>query len=158
MVRKKLYTVCSESKNTPAIHPNQTPQTNLILGGKLDDLGAEVGTLDGAQVLLVRLLVARVLVEHVGRARLHLRLHDRVPQLLGPDLLAEAALLFVLLIQRLELLAVNLQEQIFNIQNVSNNSVSNRIIHFIYIILFIGYFTEPDDSLMNPFFLTTTFR
>ena len=44
--------------------------------------------LDAAEVLLVGLGVAGVLVEHVGRARLHLRLEDCEPQLLRLDRLA----------------------------------------------------------------------
>lgn len=46
--------------------------TYLVGAGELDDLGAQVGGADGAEVLLVRLAVARVLEEHVRRARLHL--------------------------------------------------------------------------------------
>ena len=52
---------------------------------------AEVGALDGPQVLLVGLAVARVLVEHEGVARLHLGLHHREPQLLGLNGLASPA-------------------------------------------------------------------
>ena len=44
--------------------------------------------LDAAEVLLVGLGVAGVLVEHVRRARLHLRLEDCEPQLLRLDRLA----------------------------------------------------------------------
>lgn len=57
-----------------------------LLGRRvLQDLGAQVGALDGAQVLLVGLAVAGVLVQHVGVAGLDLGLQDREPQLLGAD-------------------------------------------------------------------------
>ena len=45
----------------------------LLGAGILQDLGAQVAAADGAQVLLVALPVAGVLVQHVRVARLHLR-------------------------------------------------------------------------------------
>mmetsp|Transcript_23741 Transcript_23741/g.65632 ORF Transcript_23741/g.65632 Transcript_23741/m.65632 type:complete len:218 (+) Transcript_23741:84-737(+) len=48
----------------------------------LDDLRAEVGAVDSTKVLLVGLAVGMVLVKHVRRARLHLRLQDPEPELL----------------------------------------------------------------------------
>lgn len=47
-------------------------ESRLVGRGVLDDLRAEVGGLDGAEVLLVALEVARVFVQHVRRAGLHL--------------------------------------------------------------------------------------
>mmetsp|Transcript_23742 Transcript_23742/g.65637 ORF Transcript_23742/g.65637 Transcript_23742/m.65637 type:complete len:218 (+) Transcript_23742:84-737(+) len=55
---------------------------DLVRRGVLDDLRAEVGAVDSAKVLLVGLAVGMVLVEHVGRACLHLRLQDPEPELL----------------------------------------------------------------------------
>ena len=82
---------------------------DFIRAGVLDDLGAEVGTLDGAEILLIGLPVAGVLVQHVGGARLDLALNDRVPHLLGLDLLPRPTLLLVPLVQFLELLAPHLE-------------------------------------------------
>mmetsp|Transcript_5519 Transcript_5519/g.9404 ORF Transcript_5519/g.9404 Transcript_5519/m.9404 type:complete len:237 (-) Transcript_5519:794-1504(-) len=83
----------------------QVADGDLVLGGVLHDLGAEVGTLDGAQVLLVRLAVAGVLVDHVGRAGLDLGVDDGVPEHLGLDGPPSPAVSLVLLIEPLELLA-----------------------------------------------------
>ena len=55
---------------------------DLIRAAKLEYLGAEIRALQGAQMLVIRLAVAVVLEEDVGRARLHLRLHYRMPHLL----------------------------------------------------------------------------
>ena len=59
------------------------PSTYLIWAAVFHNLCTEVGALDGAQVLLVTLAVAGILVEHVGIAGLRLGLNDSVPQLLG---------------------------------------------------------------------------
>mmetsp|Transcript_1161 Transcript_1161/g.4600 ORF Transcript_1161/g.4600 Transcript_1161/m.4600 type:complete len:635 (-) Transcript_1161:687-2591(-) len=77
----------------------------LLGGGELDDLRAQVGGLDGAEVLLVGLAVARILEEHVGVARLNLRLEDGEPELLRLDGLLALARLLVGLVELLELLA-----------------------------------------------------
>ena len=50
---------------------------HLIGVGVLDDFGAEVGGLDGAEILLVALAVARVLEQHVRRPRLNLDKKNR---------------------------------------------------------------------------------
>lgn len=55
----------------------------LILTGVLYNLCAQVTAFDGAQVLLVALAVAGILVEHVGCASLSLRLNDGMPHLLS---------------------------------------------------------------------------
>ena len=73
---------------------------HLVLAAVLNDLGTQVAALDGAQVLLVALAVAGVLVEHVGHARLYLRLDDAVPQLLRLDRLATSTFSLVPVIQR----------------------------------------------------------
>jgi hypothetical protein len=75
---------------------SQVADGNLVGRGVLDDFGAEVAALDGAQVLLVALAVAAVLVEHVRVAGLDLRLEDGGPELLSLDDLASHALLLVL--------------------------------------------------------------
>ena len=61
------------------------PNGTLVWGGVLDDFGAEIRALDGPQMLLVRLAVCRVLVEHVRRASLDLGVEDSKPQLLSLD-------------------------------------------------------------------------
>mmetsp|Transcript_29336 Transcript_29336/g.73212 ORF Transcript_29336/g.73212 Transcript_29336/m.73212 type:complete len:277 (+) Transcript_29336:1128-1958(+) len=52
---------------------------SLFRGSELNNLSAQIGGADGAQVLLVGLAVARVLEKHVRVARLHLRLQDGEP-------------------------------------------------------------------------------
>ena len=52
---------------------------------------------------LVGFLVARVLEEHVGGARLGLRVDDGLPQRAGLDGALDAPLLLVALVQRVEL-------------------------------------------------------
>ena len=47
-------------------------KTDLIRSAVFDYFGAEIGALYGAQILLVRLSVARILVQHVRRPRLYL--------------------------------------------------------------------------------------
>ena len=88
----------------------QIAHGDLVLARVLDDLRAQVGALDGAEVLLVALGVGRVLVEHVGRAGLDLRLDDGGPELLGLDGLATASLRLVLFVQVLELLAPRVRQ------------------------------------------------
>ena len=83
---------------------------NLIGGGVLNNLGTEVGALDGTEVLLVGLVVAVVLEEHVGGTGLDLRIEDGEPELLSLDGLAALALLLVLLVEGLELLTVAVGE------------------------------------------------
>ena len=53
---------------------------HLIEVSVLDNLGAEVGTGDGAEVLLVGLAVAVVLVQHVWISCLRLRRQNLEPQ------------------------------------------------------------------------------
>lgn len=79
---------------------------NFVLVGVLHNLGAEVGALDGAQVLLVALAVGGVLEQHVGRAGLGLAFQNGEPQLLGLDGFAALAFALVLEVELLELGAV----------------------------------------------------
>lgn len=81
--------------------------SDLIRGSVLDNLAAEVGAADGAKVLLVALAVAVVLVQHEGVASLDLSLKNGVPELLGTNGLTTPTLLLVLLVQSLELVAVD---------------------------------------------------
>lgn len=67
----------------------------LILTGVLYDLCAQITAFDGAQILLVALTVAGVLVKHIRRTSLSLRLNDSMPQLLGFYHTFCSALLFV---------------------------------------------------------------
>mmetsp|Transcript_23555 Transcript_23555/g.49046 ORF Transcript_23555/g.49046 Transcript_23555/m.49046 type:complete len:240 (-) Transcript_23555:705-1424(-) len=79
---------------------------DLIGGGVLKDLRAEVGGLDGSEILLVGLVVAVVLVEHVRGSGLNLRVEDGKPELLGLDGLPSLALLLVFGVELAELLSV----------------------------------------------------
>ena len=81
----------------------QVADGHLVLGGVLDDLRAEVGAADGAEVLLVGLAVGCILVQHVRYAGLNLVFDNLEPELLGLDGLASLALGLVLLVQGLEL-------------------------------------------------------
>ena len=67
----------------------------LVLRAILDDLGAEVRALDGAQILLVTFGVAGVLIKHVWGPRLNLRFDDGVPYCLRLHLFLKSSLLFV---------------------------------------------------------------
>merc|ERR1719234_1894906 len=74
----------------------------------LHDFCAKVGTLDGPQVLLVALSVARVLVEHVRSSGFNLRLNNGVPQLLCFDGLLGPPLLLIPGVKLLELISPDL--------------------------------------------------
>mmetsp|Transcript_7938 Transcript_7938/g.14064 ORF Transcript_7938/g.14064 Transcript_7938/m.14064 type:complete len:282 (+) Transcript_7938:864-1709(+) len=76
----------------------------------LNDLSAQVGRTDGAQVLLVRLGVARILEEHVRRSGFDLRGENGVPELLSTNCFATTTILLVLLIQLVKLLTVDVSE------------------------------------------------
>merc|ERR1719234_1807752 len=80
----------------------------LIRSRVLYDFCAKVGTLDGPQVLLVALSVARVLVEHVGSSCLNLRLNNGIPQLLCFDGLLGPALLLIPGVELLKLISPDL--------------------------------------------------
>ena len=58
---------------------------NLVLVRVLNDLSAEVGALDGAEVLLVRLSIACVFVKHIWGSSLDLRVNDLLPKPLSFD-------------------------------------------------------------------------
>ena len=82
--------------------------SDLIRSRVLNDLSAQVGAADGTEVLLVALAVAGILVEHEGVAGLGLGLEDGIPELLGLNSLASLAFPFVLFVQSLELVAVDI--------------------------------------------------
>lgn len=86
----------------------QVADGHLIRTGVLNDLSAQVGALDGAQVLLVALPVAGILVQHVGSACLDLTLNDLGPQPLGLDGLPASAFSLILLIQGFKLFSPGL--------------------------------------------------
>mmetsp|Transcript_27978 Transcript_27978/g.39318 ORF Transcript_27978/g.39318 Transcript_27978/m.39318 type:complete len:336 (+) Transcript_27978:618-1625(+) len=91
-------------------HGGQVADSNFIFRGVLDDLGAEVGAVDGAEILLVRLRVRRILVQHVGRASLHLCFQNAKPQLLRLHRLAALAGLLQLFVQPVEFLAPDIHQ------------------------------------------------
>lgn len=76
-------------------HSYEVSPSHLIFARVFYYLCAQVAAFDGAQVLLVALPVAGVLVEHVWRACFCLRFDDGVPQLLGLHHAFSSALLLV---------------------------------------------------------------
>lgn len=78
-----------------ASHGYELCPSHLIFARVLYNLCAQIAGFDGAQVLLVALPVAGVLVEHVRCAGFCLRLDDGVPQLLGLHHAFSSALLLV---------------------------------------------------------------
>mmetsp|Transcript_20190 Transcript_20190/g.56240 ORF Transcript_20190/g.56240 Transcript_20190/m.56240 type:complete len:301 (+) Transcript_20190:1449-2351(+) len=83
----------------------QVAHSRLLRAGVLNDLSAQVGALDGAQVLLVGLAVAAVLEQHVRVASLDLGLQDGEPQLLGTYHPACTPHALILLVQLVKLLS-----------------------------------------------------
>src|SRR4051794_3614550 len=63
----------------------QVADGDLVAARELDHLRAQVGAFNGAEVLLVRLAVARILVEHIRRAGLDLGSGDGEPQIAHLD-------------------------------------------------------------------------
>lgn len=72
-----------------------SPATHLVFACVLYDLCAQIAGFYGAQILLVALPVAGVLVEHVRCTSFCLRLNDAVPHLLGLHHTLGPALLLV---------------------------------------------------------------
>lgn len=68
---------------------------HLIFACVLYDLCAQIAGFDGAQILLVALPVAGVLVEHVRRTSFCLRLNDGIPKLLSFHHTPSPALLLI---------------------------------------------------------------
>mmetsp|Transcript_22858 Transcript_22858/g.41925 ORF Transcript_22858/g.41925 Transcript_22858/m.41925 type:complete len:270 (-) Transcript_22858:1053-1862(-) len=88
----------------------EVTHSNLVRRGVLYNFSAEIGTFDGTQILLVRFTIAMILVQHVRRARLHLRVQDGKPQLLRLNSLASLAITFILFIKSLKLITPALVE------------------------------------------------
>ncbi|KAH0357813.1 hypothetical protein KCU83_g235, partial [Aureobasidium melanogenum] len=86
---------------------SQVADGDLIRSSVLDNLSTQVGAANDTKVLLVALAVASILVQHERVTSLGLSLEDSVPQLLGTDGIATTAFALVLLVQSLELFAVN---------------------------------------------------
>jgi len=84
----------------------QVTNRHFIGRGVFEDLRAEVGRPDGAQVLLVALAVGRILVEHVRGAGLNLGFQDLFPQFAGHNGFPSLAFLFVAHVEFLEFLAM----------------------------------------------------
>mmetsp|Transcript_2175 Transcript_2175/g.8519 ORF Transcript_2175/g.8519 Transcript_2175/m.8519 type:complete len:408 (+) Transcript_2175:256-1479(+) len=83
---------------------SQVADRRFLRARELHNLGAQVGRLDRAEVLLVGLAVARILEEHVRVTSFHLRLENREPQLLRLDGFLALAFGFVLLVEGFEFL------------------------------------------------------
>ena len=71
----------------------------LFGGGELNDLGAQVGGLDGSEVLLVGLGITRVLVQQIRPAGLNLGIYYHLPQFLSRDLPHGEVLALIVAIQ-----------------------------------------------------------
>lgn len=82
----------------------------FVLARVLNNFSAEVGTLDCAEILLVRLRVAVIFVEHVGCTSFNLRIDDLIPKPLSLDCLAASTFFLVASVQLLKLLAPTLEE------------------------------------------------
>ena len=74
---------------------SQVADRDFVRAGVFHNLGAEVAGLDGAQVLLVALAIASILVEHVRGPGFDLGFQDGKPQVLGLDGFAGPFLFFV---------------------------------------------------------------
>lgn len=83
---------------------------DLVLGGVLNDLTAQVGALDGSKILLVRFGVAMILEHHVGCSSFNLTLNDSLPKLLGLDGLRASTFLFISGIELFKLFTVALMQ------------------------------------------------
>lgn len=88
----------------------QVANSRLIRSSVLDNLTAQVGALDRSQVLLIGLAVAVILVEHVGRARLHLRVENSEPQVLRLDCFPRLSFRFILVVERFKLVSPNITQ------------------------------------------------
>jgi hypothetical protein len=75
-------------------------------GGVLDHLAAQVRALDCPQVLVVRLRIRMVLVQHVRGTRFYLAVYDCLPEFVGFDSFATFALLLIRFIEFLKLLSM----------------------------------------------------
>mmetsp|Transcript_10323 Transcript_10323/g.17553 ORF Transcript_10323/g.17553 Transcript_10323/m.17553 type:complete len:254 (+) Transcript_10323:1928-2689(+) len=80
----------------------QVAHGNFIRCGVLHNFSTQVGALDGSEVLLVRLSVAVIFVEHVRSSGLYLGVQDGKPKLLSLDGLTSLALTLVLLVEGFE--------------------------------------------------------
>lgn len=86
----------------------QIADSHFVLVRVLQNLCTKVGRLDGSDVLLVGLLVARILVKHVRIAGLYLGLNNRVPKFSGFDRDPSFALLFISSVKLLEFLPIQI--------------------------------------------------
>ena len=90
----------------PDTHVPILERTNRkrAVSGHENGLGghAQIRRLDGAEILLVRLGVGRILVQQIGCAGLDLAVEDALPEFAGLDLLAPPPLPLVALIEVLE--------------------------------------------------------
>lgn len=86
----------------------QIADSHLVLVCVLQNLCTKVGGFDGSDVLLVGLLVARILVKHVGIACLYLGLNNSMPKFSGFDRGPSFALFFVSSVKLLEFLPIQI--------------------------------------------------
>eukprot|EP00754_Rhynchopus_humris_P001505 Rhum_TRINITY_DN10876_c0_g1::Rhum_TRINITY_DN10876_c0_g1_i1::g.40448::m.40448 len=110
LVVEELFAVVTGLDELGERDRGEVADGHLVLVRVLHDLRAQVAALDRAQVLLVGLRVARVLVQQVRRARLDLRLKHREPQGVRRHRLQRTALTLVPLVERLEVGAPDVGE------------------------------------------------
>jgi hypothetical protein len=84
----------------------------LTGGGVLDHLAAQVRALYRTQVLVVRLRIRMVLVQHVRGTGLYLAVYDCLPEFVGFDSFATFALILISFIEFLELLSMTFIESL----------------------------------------------
>ncbi len=72
-IDRNIWWLCAGYNIPGEGNGGQVADSRLFRAGVLDDLSAQVAALDGAQVLLVGLAVAAVLVQHVWVASLNLQ-------------------------------------------------------------------------------------
>ena len=82
----------------------------LLRGGELDDLGTQIGGLDGSKVLLVRLGITRILIQEIRRASLNLGIENHLPQLLSRYLLHILMVALVAIVKSVEFVAMAIRQ------------------------------------------------
>jgi hypothetical protein len=75
-------------------------------GGVLDHLAAQVRALDSPQVLVVRLRIRMVLVQHIRGTRFYLAVYDCLPEFVSLNSLATFALILIRFIEFLKLFSM----------------------------------------------------
>mmetsp|Transcript_43526 Transcript_43526/g.93229 ORF Transcript_43526/g.93229 Transcript_43526/m.93229 type:complete len:535 (+) Transcript_43526:75-1679(+) len=93
----------------------QVAHSHLVLGSVLDDLSAQIGGVDGSQILLVGLPVGGILVAHERHTSLHLAVQDTGPQVLSLDGLHSSSFLLETSVHRFELLTPDIHQALLSL-------------------------------------------